>query len=904
MAKIQYPITNLTGGEVTPRLDGRPDVTKQRAGLKVCENFQVVPHGGIRKRSGTQFVCELSGTDHVLQPFAFSTSDSYMLIFGPNTIWIAKDRGLVTETADTITGITKANPGVVTAAAHGFTNGDLVLLSGIGGMHELNNRIVTVASATANTFATGIDTSGYTTFTSGGSAAKLIQVTTTYAADELQELRFAQYNDVMYITHQSHPLRKLSRVSNTSWTLETVEITTGPFRTINGDDEKVMDVAARAATVTGATQANPCVVTVSGTNFFEVGDTVAFDAVGGMIELNGNAYDVTAVAGQTITISVNATGFTAYTSGGSVANSLTLWETLEVGSKVVLTADWGPFVSGHVGSLWRLSEGGGGTGVAGAPLGDATVQSADGFVYTSGGNVYGQSDSSPASVYWNRINRVPDHETGAVRVTGAPVSSDPHSFTANFLHPTYCIVQITSVVSTTEAYATIVRYQMPASIMEVGTSFWEEGAWSEYRGYPRCCAFFEQRLFVAGSTAEPTVVWGSRSSAFENFEDGAEDDDAIIYRAASGYADVIRWLSGGRALVAGTSQGEYAIAASNQNEALTPSNLRMLLQTTYGTSDCPPVRINDAVIYPQRNGVPSNPSRKLREFTYDFSGDKFNAVDITVFAEHITGQGIVRLAHTNQPESMIWSVREDGQLPVCTYEPTQEVIAWQRHVLGGTDAEVVAVAVCSGAGGDEVWTVVDRTISGATRRYLEVFHPPFEPHIHAKEDAKILDAMLTYEGASTATITGLWHLRGEAVKVLNNGSVEEQTVANNGTLTLTSATTKAHIGLPYTAIAETHDIEAGAQAGTAQSRTKRISEVWLRVLGSLGGTCGPTSDKQDDLLYRNVDTPLGSSPPIYSGLVRVEFRGAYDTEARVRIEHDEPVPFFVTSQVVELSTQG
>lgn len=901
MAKVQYPITNLTGGEVTPRLDGRPDVTKQRAGLKVCENFQVVPHGGIRKRSGTQFVCELSGTDHVLQPFAYSTSDSYMLIFGPNTIWIAKDRGLVTETADTITGITKANPGVVTAAAHGFTNGDLVLLSGIGGMHELNNRIVTVASATANTFATGIDTSGYTTFTSGGSAAKLIQVTTTYAADELQELRFAQYNDVMYITHQSHPLRKLSRVSNTSWTLETVEITTGPFRTINGDDAKVMDVAARAASITAITKANPCVVTISGTNFFEVGDTVSFASVGGMIELNSNAYDVTAVAGQTVTISVDSTAFTTYTSGGTIANAATLWGTLEKGAKVVLTADWGPFVSGHVGSLWRLSESGGGPAVSGPSLGDATAGTlANGQSYTSSGNVYGISNVTGA-YNWKSYNRVPDHESGTVRVIGN-VSS--RYFDSTFLHPGFCVVQITAVNSSTSAYAEVVRYQLPESILLTGTSFWEEGAWSEYRGYPRCCAFFEQRLFVAGSTAEPTVVWGSRSSAFENFEDGPEDDDAIIYRAASGYADVIRWLSGGRVLVAGTSQGEYAIAASNQNEALTPSNLRMLLQTTYGTSDCPPVRINDAVIYPQRNGVPSNPSRKLREFTYDFSGDKFNAVDITVFAEHITEQGIVRLAHTNQPESMIWSVRADGQMPVCTYEPTQEVIAWQRHVLGGTDAEVAAVAVCSGAGGDEVWAVVDRTISGATRRYLEVFHPPFEPHIHAKEDAKMLDAMLTYEGWSTSTITGLWHLRGEAVKVLNNGSVEEQTVANNGTLTLTSATTKAHIGLPYTAIAETHDIEAGAQAGTAQSRTKRISEVWLRVLGSLGGTCGPTSDKQDDLLYRNVDTPLGSSPPLYSGLVRVEFRGAYDTEARVRIEHADPVPFFVTSQVVEISTQG
>lgn len=903
MAKVQYGITNLTGGEVTPRLDGRPDVAKQRAGLRVCENFQVVPHGGLRKRSGTQFICELEGTDHVTQTFAYSTSDSYTLIFGVNTIWIAKDRGLVTETADTVSAVSKANPGVVTATGHGFSNGDKVLLLSIGGMHELNNRIVTVAGATANTFSIGIDTTGYTTYTSGGTASKLVTVTTTYAADELQDLRFAQYNDVLYITHQLHPLRKLSRVSNTSWTLETVELTTGPFRQINGDDEKVMSVAARAFTVTGATRANPCVVTIAG-HAFQVGDTVSFDSIGGMVELNGNAYDVTAVATNTITISVDSTAFTAYTSGGTAANATTLWETLEKGANVVLTASWGPFVADHVGSLWRVNEGGGGSGVSGPPLGDTGDGTlVAGMVYTSDGNVYGISTVYGSRTDWKFINRVPNHDAGIVRVISSKGAATC-SFDSHFLHSGYCIVQITSVVSATVANARIVRYQMPQSILSTGTSFWEEGAWSEYRGYPCCCAFFEQRLFLAGSTSEPTVVWGSRSSGFENFEDGPDDDDAIIYRASSGLADVIRWLSGGRVLVAGTSQGEYAIAASNQNEALTPTNLRMLLQTTYGTSDCPPVRINDAVIYPQRNGVPSNAARKVREFTYDFSADRFNAVDVTVFAEHITGNGIIRLAHANQPESMIWSVRADGQVPVCTYEPTQEVVAWQRHIMGGTNAEVVCVSVASGASGDDVVLIVDRTIDGATRRYLEVLHPPFEPAVHDKADAKIVDAMLTYEGSSTTTINGLWHLRGQSVKVLNNGSVEQKTVSSNGTLTLDVATTKAHIGLAYTAVAETHDIEAGAQAGVAQSRIKRISEVWVRVLGSLGGKVGKSTARMDDLLYRDTETPLGSTPPLYTGLVRIEFAGDHDREARVRIEHDDPLPFFVTSQIVEISTQG
>jgi hypothetical protein len=903
--KVQYALTNLTGGEISPRLDGRPDVAKQRNGMRKCENFQVLPHGGVRKRSGTQFICALEDSTHILQSFQYSTEDSYMLIFGPSYIWIARDRGMVTETADNITAITKANPGVVTAAGHGFSNGDKVLLSSIGGMTELNNRIVTVANKTTDTFEiSGVNTSSYGTYTSGGTASKLIIVTTTYTANELQELRFAQYNDVLYITHQSHPLRKLSRTSNTSWALETVSLTTGPFRSINGDDEKVIEVVAEAFNVTGATQANPCVITCSGGHSIEVGDTVSFASVGGMTELNGNSYDVTAVTATTITISVNSTGFTTYTSGGTVACALTTWGTLEKNAKVILTADWGPFDADHVGSLWRLSESGGGTGVSGPPLGETENGTlVAGLVYTSGGNVYGIGTVYGSRTDWKFINRVPDHDAGVVRVISSKGSATS-SFDSYFLHPGYCIVQITGVNSSTEATAKIVRYQMPDSILKVGTSFWEEGAWSDYRGYPRCCAFFEQRLFCAGSTSDPTVVWGSRSSEFENFEDGPDDDDAIVYRASSGMADVIRWMSGGRVLVAGTSQGEYAIAASNQNEALTPDNLRMLMQTTYGASDCPPVRVNDAVLYPQRDGAPDNPARKLREFTYDFSADQFKSVDLTVFAEHVTGSGFTRMAYAMQPDPVVYAVRADGELACCTYDILQEVVAWWRVTLGGTDAVAKSVAVAAGSNGDDVWLIVERTIDGGTVRYLEVMNKPFEQHIDVKADAKFVDSSLTYSGSSTSTITGLWHLRGEDVKVLNNGNVESQTVGADGTLTLDVATTKAHIGCGYTAEMETQDLDAGAQAGASQSRMKRVSQVYIRLLGTLGGKLGKKDGTLEDILYRDVDDVMGSSPDLFSGLKEVDVEVGHDREAIIEIQHSDPLPCYVSAVVAELQTQG
>ena len=73
--------------------------------------------------------------------------------------------------ADTITGITKASPGVATSTAHGLNNGDYVYLS-INGMHQLNDRVVRVANVAANTFELeGIDTTSFDTFTSGTAEA-------------------------------------------------------------------------------------------------------------------------------------------------------------------------------------------------------------------------------------------------------------------------------------------------------------------------------------------------------------------------------------------------------------------------------------------------------------------------------------------------------------------------------------------------------------------------------------------------------------------------------------------------------------------------------------------------------------------------------------------------------------
>lgn len=85
------------------------------------------------------------------------------------------DSGLTYDVPKTITAATKANPVVITSAAHGFSNGDEVLVSEVKGMDDLNTNTYTVANKATDTFElSGIDGTGFSTYVSSGEVRKYI----------------------------------------------------------------------------------------------------------------------------------------------------------------------------------------------------------------------------------------------------------------------------------------------------------------------------------------------------------------------------------------------------------------------------------------------------------------------------------------------------------------------------------------------------------------------------------------------------------------------------------------------------------------------------------------------------------------------------------------------------------
>ncbi|HIF06101.1 MAG TPA: hypothetical protein EYQ64_03890 [Gemmatimonadetes bacterium] len=98
---------------------------------------------------------------------------------------------------------------------------------------------------------------------------------------------------------------------------------------------------------------------------------------------------------------------------------------------------------------------------------------------------------------------------------------------------------------------------------------------------------------------------------------------------------------------------------------------------------------------------------------------------MTILADHITLGGITRLAFQQEPNRLLWATLATGNLVCFTYERSQQVTAWHRHTLGGTDAKVESIAVIPHPSGDQdqLWLIVSRTIGGTTKRFVKVMEP-------------------------------------------------------------------------------------------------------------------------------------------------------------------------------------
>jgi hypothetical protein len=247
MARSAPALSSFTAGEISPRLEGRVNIEKYREGLSDLTNMVVMPHGGVTRRPGTEYLGEVksSAVKTRLIPFQFKTSDTYILEFGDQIMRVFRNGSQVLNSSSkTITAITKASPGVLTSNSHGFSNGDEVYITSVGGMTELNDRNYRIANVTTNTFTltdlfdTAINTTSFTTFTSGGTATEIYEIATPFAEADTFNIRFAQSADTMHLVHPSYDIRTLTRTDHNAWSFATLSISGSPNPGLSGANNR------------------------------------------------------------------------------------------------------------------------------------------------------------------------------------------------------------------------------------------------------------------------------------------------------------------------------------------------------------------------------------------------------------------------------------------------------------------------------------------------------------------------------------------------------------------------------------------------------------------------------------------------------------------------------------------
>jgi hypothetical protein len=311
--------------------------------------------------------------------------------------------------------------------------------------------------------------------------------------------------------------------------------------------------------------------------------------------------------------------------------------------------------------------------------------------------------------------------------------------------------KITARTSATVAVATSIVAPSSAS---ASTDF-ALGSFSDTTGHPSCVTFFEQRLVFAATLSQPQTLFFSKSGDYENMDDNyhgtVADDDAIIYTIASNQVNAIRFMTATRTLIIGTAGGEFAVSGGGTDIAITPTNILIKKQSNNGAANVDALAVGNATLFLQRA------KRKLRELAYNFDVDGYIAPDLTILAEHISEGGFKQLSYQQEPNQIIWCVRNDGQLIGLTYQREQQVVAWHRHIFGGSFGS--GNAVCESAATIptddseyQSWVIVKRTINGTTKRYIEYIH---NLNFDETDDTSFnfLDSQLNYSGA-TSTLDG------------------------------------------------------------------------------------------------------------------------------------------------------
>lgn len=663
-----------------------------------------------------------------------------------------------------------------------------------------------------------------------------IEVTTPFTSDILFDLNCNQSGDVMFICSGKYPIQTLSRYSDTDWRMSTYKLTEQPYDEINTD--------------------NGHTLTVNGDTITSTKDLFTQDMVGSVIQI---AYYVEAVhtksAGEVVEKRVHRglLPLLIEKTYNNINYNVENYSTdTELSWKFTTHGTWEGTVkiqiSNNDGQTWK-----------------------DYRTYTSK-NDYNVTDTGKIEA-GARLKYISDIKGGSVN---CDLSIMP--FTQ------YGVVEIKSVTDAKNAKVNVLN-----GIKEGEPSYqWKLGSWNRGRGYPKLCTFYQDRFVVAATDSKPNFIWFSRTGDYPNFgvekvEGTITDDSAITLPVINRKMCEIRHLVPANDLIILTSGNEWIVRG---DKTITPTNCNLKTQTQRGALSCEPQFIGNRCVFVQERGG------TVRDMGYSYESDNYTGQDLTLFVKTLVkGHVAVTSAYAQDPDSIIYYVRDDGQLNCLTYIPEQKVYGWSHFVTNGKYRYVESVAEGEQ---DTIYFVVDRVINNKNVKCIERSIP-----LYTEDNSDVfLDCYVKVANSIKTDYINAPHLVGQMVDIVVDGQqMPSREVPPTGVIKLDGKANVITVGLPYTTKIKIPSVEQQINDGTLQGRVATVSRVVLRMYKSFGGKVGRTFDRMDDITLPPNELFTGDKPVI---LPKMGIN--YSTDTSICIKHSDPFPFNLLSitRIVEI----
>jgi hypothetical protein len=710
------------------------------------------------------------------------------------------------------------------------------------------------------------------------------QISTPYPVAALDALQFVQSADILYITHPDYPIYKLIRSAETSWSLTQFTPKNGPWMDVNIKDNILTPTGnGRPSSSSSSSVYNTDSPTNQATGLVHAITLTSPSACNGytiqtIVNVNGDDIPLT---------DIPLTSPAKWNFLGSKDGINWVQLDSRLGQK-----DWG---QGEMRTFTFEN--------------DVAYQQYQLIIDSWNGSLKGCRISSVNLSLKNRPGTVSFANTTGIN-NGAGLSSGDVGRQIRTLGSDgfWNIFTIQSVSSNRTASGVWEGFWQWGIGILFGqelpyTSTWQLGAFSKASGYPKACTLFQQRLCFAGTKQQPRTVFMSESADYEDFSipDPLTDKAPITVTLAGKRFDAVDWIEEVEdLLMVGTSDSIVSLGGT-ENNVISPTNLRQRKHTGFGSANnTHPARIGATILFI------GNHNKTVHELIYSGQANGYDAPNLSLLSDHLYTLGVDDIAFAQTPLDTAYIPANDGSLIAVTYESAQKVIGHAKFTT--RNGLIKKICVIPEGNRDALYMLVERTISGAPRQYVERLEAAFD--YGTDSSAWFLDCALRYQGPATNVITGLGHLEGQSVQIYTpTGASLEVPAAEafdsdpsitftvtNGQIVLPGYVTDIIVGLQLDAKIKLLQHAVQTSDGSSYGRASNTDGVIVALLNSRAIWVRANDQiAPEPLTLRRGNDPMNVYPPLFTGSVSVPMDSSWTIDDRIEFISNTPHPATILS---------